>query len=137
MKDLVYDPLRRKYVALTPEERIRQSLIVWLNKERGYPLQLMASEYSIGYNNRKFRCDIVCFNKRLEPLLIVECKSPEIKLGNAVLEQISRYNLQMRVPYLVITNGTNTYVCRYNAEEGEGKYEFITDIPDYNSIKQN
>ncbi len=129
MKEQVFDPLRRRYVALTPEERVRQAFIQWLNKERGYPLSLMMSEYSMQYNSRKMRCDIVCFSRQAEPLLVVECKSPDVKLDSEAIDQIGKYNLILKVDILVITNGIQTYACKYNRESG--KYEFIDDIPRY------
>lgn len=130
MKERIFDPLRKKYVALTPEERVRQYFIQWLNRERNYPLQLMASEYQLQYNARKFRCDIVCFNRMLKPLLVVECKAPQVKLENVVLEQISRYNMVLGVECAVITNGICTYACIRDA--ATGKYYLTNDIPYYN-----
>lgn len=129
----IFDPLRKKRVVLTPEEQVRQFFIAWLNKERNYPLSLMASEYSICYNKQRFRCDIVCFNKALEPLLIVECKAPDVKLTNVVIDQIARYNMVLKVKYLVITNGCDTYVCKY--DQSEGKYTFVGEIPFYNRLE--
>ncbi len=127
----IFDPLRKKRVALTPEEQVRQFFIAWLNKERNFPLSLMASEYSICYNRQRFRCDIVCFNKTLEPQVIVECKAPDVKLTNVVIEQIARYNMVLRVKYLIITNGCDTYVLKFN--EGTGRYGFAEEIPFYES----
>lgn len=127
----IFDPLRKKRVALTPEEQVRQFFIAWLNKERNFPLSLMASEYSICYNRQRFRCDIVCFNKTLEPQVIVECKAPDVKLTNVVIEQIARYNMVLRVKYLIITNGCDTYVLKLN--EGTGRYGFTEEIPFYES----
>ena len=129
MKQTVFDPLRKKHVALTPEEQVRQSFIRWLNLERNYPMTLMASEYTLPYNRLVFRCDLIVFDTTLRPLLIVECKAPHVRITNAVVEQIVRYNLALKVRYLVITNGTVTFACRWNDEKG--KYEFITEIPDY------
>ncbi len=129
----IFDPLRKKRVALTPEEHVRQFFIAWLNKERNFPLPLMASEYSICYNKQRFRCDIVCFNKALEPQMIVECKAPDVKLTNGVIDQIARYNMVLRVKYLVITNGSDTYVLKYNG--ADGKYEFASEIPFYESCQ--
>lgn len=129
MENTVFDPLRKKHVALTPEERVRQYFIKWLNEERNYPLQLMASEHSIRFFGKNFRCDIVTFNRKLEPQLIVECKSPSVELGNKVMDQIMVYNKVLDVPHLVITNGCSTYACSLNKETG--KYEFVEDIPFY------
>lgn len=127
MNQTLFDPLRKKHVALTEEERVRQFFIKWLNEERGYPLTLMASEYTINFNRRKFRCDIVAFDKGLKPLLIVECKAPHITLNQSTIEQIQTYNMILKVPHLVITNGNTTYVCSFNGESG--RYEFVEDIP--------
>ena len=129
METVVFDPLRKKHVALTPEERVRQFFINWLHTERGWPLQLMASEYSIKLGRKSFRCDIVAFNKELVPQVIVECKAPEVELGKSVIEQVTGYNLVLKVPHLVITNGRKTFVCSYNS--AAGKYEFVGDIPFY------
>lgn len=129
MRETIFDPLRRKHVALTPEETVRQHFITWLNKERNYPLTLMASEYTINFNKMNYRCDIVAFNKALEPQLIVECKAPHIKLNNDTVEQIIRYNLVLKVKNLIITNGVITFACELNP--ATGKYEFIGEIPFY------
>ena len=129
MEAVVFDPLRKKHVALTPEERVRQFFIKWLHTERGWPLQLMASEYGIKLGRKSFRCDIVAFNRELVPQVIVECKAPDVELGKSVLEQVAAYNLVLKVPCLVVTNGKRTYVCSYNG--ATGKYEFVGDIPFY------
>lgn len=131
MRGTIYDPLRKKEVALTPEEEVRQFFIRWLNTEKGYPLGLMASEYTIRFNKRSFRCDIAVFNRKLEPQIIVECKAPEVKLCNRVLEQAMTYNMALKVPHLVITNGESTVICSY--DNTAGKYAFAEDIPPYSS----
>lgn len=127
MESVVFDPLRKKHVALTQEEQVRQFFINWLHTERNWPLQLMASEYTIKFGRKSFRCDIVAFNRSLEPQIIVECKAPDVELGKAVLEQIVTYNMILKVPHLVITNGNRTFVCSYS--NTKGKYEFVEDIP--------
>jgi hypothetical protein len=131
MEGTVFDPLRKKHVSLTPEEQVRQHFIHWLNAERGYPLQLMASEYTIKLGSKSFRCDIVAFDNNLKPQIIVECKAPQVKLSNTVLQQVLNYNLVLKVPHLVITNGESTCVCSYNSLMG--RYEFAQDIPHHSS----
>ena len=131
MEGTVFDPLRKKHVSLTPEEQVRQHFIHWLNTERGYPLQLMASEYTIKLGNKSFRCDIVAFDNNLIPQIIVECKAPQVKLNNMVLQQVLNYNLVLKVPHLIITNGETTCICSYNSTSG--KYEFASDIPHHSS----
>lgn len=131
MKGTVFDPLRKKHVSLTPEEQVRQHFIHWLNAERGYPLQLMASEYTIKLGNKSFRCDIVAFDNNLKPQIIVECKAPGVKLDGTVLQQVLNYNLVLKVPHLIITNGESTCICSYNSQIG--RYEFAQDIPHHSS----
>lgn len=132
MREKIFDPLRRKYVALTPEEAVRQHFIMWLNKERSYPLSLMASEYTLKFNKMSYRCDIVAFDKALQPQLIVECKAPDTKLNREVIDQILRYNLVLKVKNLIITNGETTFACALN--QSGGNYEFTGDIPFYESL---
>ncbi len=130
----IFDPLRKREVALTPEEIVRQKFIEFLNKKRNWPLSLMMSEKEIsigsGSNLVKFRCDIVAYNKELKPQLIVECKAPEVKITEKTFEQIWRYAIILKVKWLIITNGRQTFVCEYiTDEQGEGKYVFKSDIP--------
>ena len=132
MEGTVFDPLRKKHVALTPEEKVRQHFIQWLHTQKNYPLQLMASEYTIKLGNKSFRCDIVVFDKNLNPQIIVECKAPHVKLCNSVLHQAFSYNLVLKVPHLIITNGTGTCICSYNP--ALEKYEFAQDIPHHSAI---
>lgn len=131
MEGTVFDPLRKKHVSLTPEEQVRQHFIHWLNAEREYPLQLMASEYTIKLGNKSFRCDIVAFDNNLKPQIIVECKAPGVKLDGTVLQQVLNYNLVLKVPHLIITNGESTCICSYNSQIG--RYEFAQDIPHHSS----
>ncbi len=132
MQETIFDPLRKKHVALTPEEQVRQYFIKWLNSEKGYPLNLMASEYFIKFNKMQYRCDIVAFDKTLKPILLVECKAPNVELTNKVIEQVIRYNMALKVETIIITNGLTTYVCGYNAQKRA--YEYLIDIPAYKKL---
>ena len=76
----IFDPLRKKRVALTPEEEVRQHFIRYLNEKRGWPLHMMGSETEISLGGVKLRCDIVCYGKDLSPKMIVECKRPSVKI---------------------------------------------------------
>ena len=125
----IFDPLRKKYVALTPEEQVRQGFIRWLNERRGYPLALMASEYCIKLGKMDYRCDIVCFSNSLRPVMIVECKAPSVTLDQNTLEQVCRYNMVLKVKYLTITNGVVTFAFEFDGSQG--RYRFISDIPNY------
>ena len=125
----IFDPLRKKRVALTPEERVRQFFIQWLTQERGYPLTLMMSEHTIAHNRRNYRCDIVCFGRDMHPLMVVECKSPDVKIDNAVIDHVTRYNMALKVKYVVVTNGLTTYAFAY--DETLQKYGIIGEIPSF------
>lgn len=125
----IFDPLRKKRVVLTPEEQVRQYFIQWLHNVKGYPLTLMMSEHTISYNRRTFRCDIVCFDRKLTPLMVVECKAPGVKIDNSVIEQVTRYNMALNVRFVAVTNGIATFALALDAKEQ--KYLYIDDIPEF------
>lgn len=129
---MVFDPLRRKEVAYTPEESVRQQLIKWLHGDRGVPISLMASEYSFSFNRMNFRADVVVFDRKASPLLVVECKAPGVKLDKDVIEQVVRYNIVLRTRYLMITNGERSLFLIYNKEDQ--KYNFADSLPEYNEM---
>ncbi len=100
----VLDPVRRKWVALTPEEWVRQQVIHYLHHQLGYPLEVMQVEGTIKVNNMSRRCDIVVYHDG-KPHIIVECKKPEVPISQKVCDQACRYNSVLQVPYLLLTNG--------------------------------
>lgn len=112
----VLDIVRRRYVALTPEEWVRQHVVHALHYQLGYPLELIQVEGAISLNGMKKRCDIVVYAPGVKPLMIVECKKPEVKLSQSVADQACRYNLVHKVPYLYLTNGLQHIVCRVDAD---------------------
>ncbi len=128
----IFDELRHLYVALTPEEWVRQHFVHYLTGHCGYPASLMANEASITLNNMRRRCDTVVYDRRLRPRMIIEYKAPTVKLDAKVFAQISRYNLVLKVDYLIVSNGLKHYCCRMNY--ADNSYEFLTGIPQYNSI---
>ena len=101
----ILDPVRRRWVALTPEEWVRQNTILFLHKQCGYPLELMQVEAAITLNGLTRRCDIVVYDKNVHPWMIVECKKEEVAINQKVVDQACRYNLVLQVPYLFLTNG--------------------------------
>lgn len=115
----VFDPLRKKEVALTPEEQVRQWFIGVLHEEMQVPYSMMNSEVSLRLGGKKMRSDIVVFARDLHPMMVVECKRPDVELTREVADQIFRYNYVLDVPFFVATNGQNTYICKRNAEGGE------------------
>jgi hypothetical protein len=130
--DKIFDPIRKKYVALTPEEQVRQKFISFLLSERHFPAGLMMVEHALKVNGLNRRCDIVACDRTGAPLLLVECKAPGVSIGNDTFAQAARYNLALRVPYLAITNGALSYCCRICF--ASGSVEFLEDFPSYSAI---
>lgn len=130
--EVIFDPLRKKYVRLTPEEWVRQNFIQYLMDKGKYPPGLMAVEHFFTYNNLKRRADILVHNRRGEPVMIVECKSDDKKLDDEVFDQVECYNRRFKVPYLILTNGMANRAARFN--ENLGKYEELDYIPLYEDL---
>lgn len=129
--DMIYDPLRKKDVALTPEENVRQWFIDRLLTSAGVPKHQMMSEVQLRYGAGKiWRADIVVYGRGGVPLAIVECKRPDVEITKNVLEQALRYSLVLKVPFLFLTNGHLTYICRRNGET----YEFLDKAPMYEEM---
>lgn len=124
-KTQVFDPLRRQWVSLTPEEQVRQKMLYYLVETRKVAAGLIAVEYSIKVNNLPKRCDIVVFNNLGEPLMIVECKAETVPITEKVLDQAIRYYSGLKVKYLTLTNG-KTMFC-YKVEEG--RIETLSEFP--------
>ncbi|MDR1983438.1 MAG: type I restriction enzyme HsdR N-terminal domain-containing protein [Prevotellaceae bacterium] len=128
----IFDNVRKKYVVLTPEELVRQRIILYLANVKNYPVNLMNVEVGMKLNNMQKRCDILIYNRNRNPLLMVECKAENIKISQNIFDQLSRYNLIFKVPYLVATNGDDTYCCKVDFENRS--YEFLKEIPEYEAI---
>ena len=125
----IFDEIRKKYVALTPEEWVRQHFIKYLIHEKNYPEGLIVIEASLSYNTLIKRSDIVAYNRLGNPILIVECKAPGIKLNQDVFDQAAMYNLVLKVGHIIITNGLSHYCCTINNEKSS--FEFLKEIPKY------
>lgn len=128
-----FDPLRKKYVALTPEEYVRQHFIAWMQTVFHYPASLMANEIGISVNGMKKRCDTVVFSPGGTPLVIVEYKAPDVAITQNVFDQIARYNMALKARYLIVSNGINHYCCVMDYDRMT--YNFIPSIPDYNILR--
>ena len=114
--ELIWDPLRKREVAATPEERVRQWFIRELRDTFGVPEHLMRSEVSFRFGAKPYRADILVYDRNAAPLLVVECKRPDVALSSAVLEQAMRYNSVLSVRFLAVTNGKMTYLYRLEGE---------------------
>ena len=112
----VLDIVRRRWVALTPEEWVRQQVVHRLHYLLGYPLELMQVEGSISLNGMTRRCDIVVYDSCVHPMMIVECKQESVPITQKVIDQACRYNLVLDVPYLLLTNGRQELCCRVDRQ---------------------
>ena len=124
-KPQVFDPLRRQWVSLTPEEQVRQKMLYYLVETRKVAAGLIAVEYSIKVNNLPKRADIVVFNNLGEPQMIVECKAESVPITEKVLDQAIRYYSGLKVKYLTLTNGKSMFCYKV----GEGRLEPLSDFP--------
>ncbi len=128
-KNMIFDSLRRKYVALTKEEWVRQNFVSFLIQNKGYLAGLMNNEVSLVQNGIKRRCDTLVCDKFGQPLVIIEYKAPEVEITQKVFDQIVRYNYVLKAKYLIVSNGLNHYCCKINYDlEG---YSFLQEIPCY------
>ena len=131
-KQLIFDFLRRKYVALTPEEWVRQHFVHFLVEHKGYPQALLANEVELKVGEKKLRCDTLLYNRELKPRMIIEYKAPTIQLQQKTFDQISAYNLLLKVDYLVISNGLQHYCCKMDYTQQ--RYSFLEQLPDYEKL---
>jgi hypothetical protein len=125
----VYDPIRKKDIVLLPEELVRQLVLLYFLEHKAYPANRLRVEIGIELNGLKKRCDIVVFDGAVQPWLLVECKSPKVAVDHKVFEQAARYNLQLRAPYLLVTNGLTSYCAQLDFENGS--FEYLSDLPDF------
>lgn len=128
----ILDILRRKFVALTPEEWVRQHFIHFLIEHKGYPSALMANEVALSCGNKQLRADTVLYDRDLNARMIIEYKAPTIKITKRVFEQVTAYNFLLHVDYLIVSNGLTHYCCKMNYENNS--YMLLTSIPDYKAI---
>ena len=129
----VWCTLRRRYVALTPEEWVRQHFVHFLTLHRGYPAALMGNEVSIRVGNAVRRCDTILYNKEGgTPRVVMEYKAPDVPITQAVFTQISSYNSVLRTDYLFVSNGRQTIVC--HIDQAAGTYRFLPDVPRYEEL---
>ena len=128
----VFDVVRKKFVALTPEEWVRQHFIHFLMDQKQYPAGLVAVEMPVAVNGLKQRADIVVYNRKGRPVVVVECKAPSVPVSKTVFDQAARYNMQLQVDYLIVTNGLQHYCAHLNGVGND--YQMLADFPDFNEI---
>lgn len=131
-KYFIFDIIRKKNIVLTPEEWVRQHFVHYLIEEKKYPISLISIEKKLTINKLTKRTDILVFNKKGEPAIIIECKAPSVKITQDTFDQIARYNLTLNAKYLITTNGLEHYYCKMDFQNE--CYIFLKDIPDYTDI---
>ena len=131
-KQFIFDDIRKKYILLTPEEWVRQNFIKYLVNYKEYPASLISVESALKINKLQKRSDIIIYSKKGEPVIIIECKAPEVKISQKTFDQVSLYNYNLKVSYLIITNGLSHYCCEINYTTGS--YKFINKIPGYSQL---
>ena len=114
--DYIWDPLRRKSVRNTPEEAVRQWFISVLHEGMHVPEHMMGSEVSFRHGAKEYRADIVVYSREASPVMVVECKRPEVELDQEVVDQALRYNNELNVKYITVTNGTKTFIFERTAD---------------------
>lgn len=131
----IFDALRNKFVALTPEEWVRQHFVSFLITHLGYPAGLMANEVSLSLNGTSRRSDTVVYDSSAQPLVIVEYKAPSVRITQKTFDQIVRYNMVFKAPYLIVSNGLNHYCCHIDFVNHS--YKFLQDIPSYQELNRD
>lgn len=131
-KPFIFDPFRKKFISLTPEEWVRQNFLAWLTVHKGYPAGLIAVEAPLKYNKLQKRADAIVYDRKGSPVLIVECKAAEIKITQEVFHQVARYNFSFGVFYLVVTNGIEHFCCRKLTSDTD--WVFLEQVPDFDML---
>lgn len=130
----VWDPIRQKYVAFTPEENVRQHFVSYLMTGKGYPATHLMNEVPLNLNGLSRRCDTVAYDRQLRPLVIVEYKAPTVQISKQVFEQIIRYNMVLKVEYLIVSNGLRHFCVKMDYDNNT--FSFLQDIPSYSDISK-
>jgi hypothetical protein len=128
----IFDVIRKKYVKLTPEEWVRQNFLKYLISEKNYPSSLILIEQTLQVNKLKKRCDAVIYDNSAQPLMIIEFKKPDVPIDQKVFDQIARYNIPLKVKYLMVSNGLQHYCSLIDFENST--FRFLEDIPPYSSL---
>lgn len=125
----IHDPIRKKYLVQTPEEVVRQLVLGYLMEERQFPKNRIRTEKVLKVNELTKRCDILVFDWGMQNFLLAECKAPSVRITEATFRQIASYNLPLRVAYLLVTNGIETYCCEMDYTGGN--FKFIGEVPTF------
>ena len=128
-REEIWDGIRKKWLALTPEEWVRQQMIGYLTRYKGVQPLLVRQEQCLTLHGTSRRADIVVYDVSAQPQMVVECKAPQVKITRQVLEQAVRYNITLQVPHILITNGLSHFCFRF--DENTKGIEQLQEIPDF------
>lgn len=118
---LLFDPIRSKWLVLEPEEMVRQLVLQFLLQEKNYNRNRIQVEQGLEVVERKKRTDVVVLDPELQPFLLIECKAPQVRVDEKTFHQIANYYMSIKVPYLMLTNGIQNYICEIDANKGTFK----------------
>ncbi len=125
----VFDPVRKKWIVLQPEELVRQCIILWLSENLLYPMGKIQVEKSFRHHSKNYRFDLVVYDAQFLPWMLIECKSPETPVNQQVFDQIARYNAAISAKFLLVSNGSVTMVARLNHDTRS--WDFLQGMPDF------
>jgi hypothetical protein len=126
-KNYIYDEIRKKNIVLTPEEWVRQNFIHFLINHHNYSKNYIKIEKQIKVNNRLKRFDGLVYDKNGTPIVLIECKAPEVEISQKTFSQIATYNMTLRVPFLIVTNGITHFICEIDFDNNS--YNYLSEIP--------
>ena len=129
-KKQIFDVVRQRYVALTPEEWVRQHFVNYVTAVLRFPASLIANEKGLKVNGVSRRCDTLIYTRNLRPLCVIEYKRSTVEITSHVFEQIARYNSVLTAPFLIVSNGLKHYCARLKPTG----YEFLREIPSYEDM---
>ncbi len=132
-KTKIFDAIRKKFLVLTPEEWVRQNVVRFLVEEKGFPPNLIVIEMGLKLNGLQKRADIIVYSKLGKPVLLVECKAPHVKIDQKVFDQIGRYNITFKLPYLLVTNGMEHFCAQIDFNSKD--FSFLQEIPEYEKLE--
>lgn len=131
-KIYIFDAIRKKKIFLTPEEWVRQHFIHYLIAYKTFPKSLIKVESGLKYNKLPMRSDVLIYDRSGNPLILIECKSYQVKINAATFAQVSKYNQTIKAPYIMVTNGMQHYCCRIDFENE--KFDYLKTIPEYEEL---
>lgn len=133
-KPAIFDILRKKYIILTPEEWVRQHFIHFLISHYRYPRSLIKIESGHKYNQLQKRTDIMVYDRTGNVFLLIECKAADTPVSQKTFEQVARYNIPLKAPYIAVTNGLTHFICHVDHEKKA--YRFLQDFPPFEAVSE-